>query len=82
MIRDPDFSKVTFKVNASGSWANLVTCDVERIDEVKKACEVLAKGSRIKFKYVDSDGGTIEIYDYVQNGRHGYYWHEPKRGRG
>ena len=40
--------KVTFKVNASGSWANLVTCDVERIDEVKKACEVLAKGSRIK----------------------------------
>ena len=78
MIRDPDFSKVTFKVNASGSWANLVTCDTARIDEIKKACEVIAKGTSIKFKYVDADGGTCEVY-----GWNGYAncWHEPKRGR-
>jgi hypothetical protein len=78
MIRDPDFSKVTFKVNAAGSWANLVTCDAVRIDEVKKACEVIAKGSRIKFKYVDADGGTCEVYGW--NGA-ATCWHEPMGGR-
>ena len=81
MICDPDFSKVTFKVNTSGSWANLVTCDADRVDEVKKACEVIAKGSRIKFKYVDAAGGTIEEFGYVMNGYHGVCWHQPKRGR-
>jgi len=78
VIPERDFSKVTFKVNTSGSWANLVTCGVERIDEVKKACEVIAKGGRIKFKYVDAEGGTCAVY-----GWNGYAtcWHEPKRGR-
>lgn len=78
---DKDFSVVTFKVNVSGSWANLCTCPVERIDEVKKACEVIAKGSHIRFKYLDAAGGTIEQYGYVRDGA-GYRWCEPRRPRG
>lgn len=59
---DPDFSRVTFKVNTAGSWANLVTCDTDRVEEVKAACAIIASGSRVKFKYVDACGGTIEEY--------------------
>lgn len=79
---DKDFSKVLFKVNTSGSWANLCTCPVERIEEVKKACEVIARGSHIRFKYLDAEGGIIEQYSYLQNGVYGYRWHEPKLPRG
>lgn len=77
-----DFSKVQFKVNCSGSWANLVECNVDDIDEVKSACMTIAKaasGSRIKFKYVDAESGTIEECSYLTNGIHGYAWYEPRR---
>lgn len=73
MIRDRDFTRVTFKVNTAGSWANLCTCDGDRIDEVKAACEIIAKAGRAKFKYVDADGGVIEEY----NGRVDV-WRTPK----
>lgn len=53
MSKDRDFSTVTFKVNTAGSWANLVTCIVERIDAVKAACETLSMCGRVKFKYID-----------------------------
>ena len=52
---DKDFSVVTFKVNVSGSWANLVVCHSDQYDAVKAACAVLAKGHRgsIRFKALD-----------------------------
>ena len=70
-----DFTRVTFKVNTSGSWANLCTCDSERIDAVKTACEAIAKAGGAKFKYVDAVGGTIEEYAF-KNG--GWAWRTPK----
>lgn len=77
MTKERDFSRVTFKVNAAGSWATLVTCDADRIDEVKKACETIARAGRVKFKYVDAEGGVLEDYGYDR--RNGTYrWHEPK----
>ncbi|MDO8934209.1 MAG: hypothetical protein Q7U97_17605 [Rhodocyclaceae bacterium] len=79
MGKEKDFTRVTFKVNSSGSWANLVTCDAGRYDEVKKACEVIAKAGHVKFKALDADGGELEYYG--SDGRGSYGWHEPKRGR-
>lgn len=76
MIRERDFNQVTFKLNTSGSWANLVTCDSKRIDEVKAACVAIAQAGCVKFKYVDAAGGTIEEYAGRLGG-----WCEPKRGR-
>jgi hypothetical protein len=61
--RVPDSSRVTFKINTSGSWANLVTCDAVLIDEVKAACETIAlAGNGAKFKILDDAGGEIESY--------------------
>jgi len=79
MIRDRDFTRVTFKVNTAGSWANLVTCDAERVDEVKAACAVIGSRGEAKFKYVDAAGGEIECYGKDRYGHWG--WHAPKRGR-
>lgn len=61
---DKDFSFVMFKINVSGSWANLVFCHVDDYDEVKAACGVLARAGRgqIRFKVLDADGGVIEHY--------------------
>lgn len=68
-LADPDFTRVTFKINVSGSWANLVTCDTDRIDEVKAACEVIANaGNGAKFKILDAAGGEIESYGYNNHG--------------
>lgn len=68
--------RVTFKVNTSGSWANLCTCDSDRIDEVKTACEVIAAAGRCRFKYLDADGGEIEAYVF-ECGR--FSWRQPRR---
>lgn len=69
MIRDRDFSTVTFKVNTAGSWANLVTVPIERYDEAKAACSALADAAsgRVKFKIVDQAGGEIEYYGPIRN---------------
>lgn len=76
---DPDFSRVKFKINVSGSWASLVTCDTDRMDEVKAACETIAKaGNGAKFKILDADGGEIESYDWDKRGG-GVCWHAPRR---
>jgi len=77
---DKDFSYVQFKVNVSGSWANLVYCHADQYDQVKEACTSLAKANRgsIRFKSVDAAGGTIEQYGPVPpNGQN--VWHEPPR---
>lgn len=77
-MKEKDFARVTFKVNASGSWATLVGCSTDHYDKVKAACETIANASesRISFKVVDADGGTLEEYSPVQGQR---CWHEPKR---
>lgn len=79
-MSDPDFSKVTFKVNAAGSWATLVHCSTERYDEVKAACAVIAQasGQRVRFKVVDAEGGEIEFYGPQAYGHYG--WRESKGG--
>lgn len=76
MIRERDSTRVTFKVNTAGSWANLGTCDSDRIDEVKAACEILAGACRSRFKCVDADGREIEAY--VHEAGH-YSWRQPRR---
>lgn len=78
MSAERDFTRVTFKVNAAGSWATLVNCDVDEVDAVKAACAVIAKAGHVKFKYVDAAGGTIEEYSQPRAGML-YAWHEPKR---
>lgn len=77
---DPDFSRVAFKINVSGSWATLVTCGTERVDDVKAACEVIANaGNGAKFKILDAAGGEIESYGY--NKRTGLVcWRATRRG--
>lgn len=76
-MKERDFSMVTFKVNCSGSWANLVQVPATRYDEVKAACTALAKAHRgsIRFKAIDAAGGVIEQYSPVQGHPE---WHEPK----
>ncbi len=77
---DKDFSRIQFKVNVAGSWANLVNVSADRYDEIKAACVTLANAhlGSIRFKALDADGGVIEQYGYVQNGHHGFCWHEPR----
>jgi hypothetical protein len=78
VIPEKNFSRVLLKVNTAGSWANVVSYDVARYDEVKAAAEVLAKanGRSIRFKILDADGGVIEQYGPTKpNGL--ICWHEP-----
>jgi hypothetical protein len=76
---DKDFSKVMFKVNTSGSWANIALVNYGQYDAVKAACEVIAKAStgRIRFKVLDAEGGVTEEYGPTPpNGIS--EWHEPR----
>lgn len=76
---DKNFSRVQFKVNVAGSWANLVNVQAERYEDVKGACAVLASdhgpGLSIKFKALDADGGLLEIFE-SRNCVTG--WHPPR----
>jgi hypothetical protein len=75
---EKDFSRVMFKANVSGSWANICYCPADRYDEAKAACKELARchGGSIRFKVVDADGGVIEQYGPTKpNGK--TCWHEP-----
>lgn len=49
------------KINSNGSWANLVSCTSDRLEELKGACEVLAdlNGSRVGFKVLESGGAVV-----------------------
>lgn len=62
MKTDRDFTEVSLKANASGSWMNVLTCKSEDCDAVKRACETLVKAarSRLKFKLLDVAGGELE----------------------
>ncbi|MFA7269860.1 MAG: hypothetical protein WC073_10990 [Sterolibacterium sp.] len=82
-MMDKDFPRVEFKVNTSGSWANLAVIHAGLYDEVKAACVIIAKASfqKIKFKALNADGGVIEVYDTTpQDGIS--KWHEPRLPHG
>lgn len=66
MKTDHDFSNVTLKLNASGSWCNVGVFRVDDYDRVKTACLILAETAtgRLKFKLVDADGGELEFLEY------------------
>ncbi len=70
-------SRYTVKVNCSGSWANLIHCDANRLPGVKAACEDLAKahGGSISFKVIDAAGDTVAFYNSQPRQRepHGWY---------
>lgn len=78
---DREFTCVTFKINTSGSWANLVNCSTDHYDEVKASCERIAKAGMsggVKFKILDAAGGEIERYGYnPRSCKTG--WHTPGR---
>ena len=77
-MAEKDFSRVLLKVNTAGSWANVVSYAFARNDEVKAACEVLASasGRSIRFKFLDAEGGVIELYGPTKpSGR--VCWHAP-----
>lgn len=61
MKGEPDFSMITLKANASGSWLTVLRCEVADEATVREAASVLrnkAVGS-LKFKLVDAEGGEI-----------------------
>jgi len=78
MIPERDFSRVQLKINTAGSWANVISYPVDRYVEVKEACEVLAEaqGRNVRFKIVDAEGGTIELYGPTKPSGI-ICWHEP-----
>ncbi len=80
MLGEHDFSRVHLKVNASGSWANVMTLNVDDYDRVKTACLTLAECAKtnLKFKLVDDAGGTLEYLEYDRSA-YEYRWHSPRR---
>lgn len=75
------FDKAMFKVNVSGSWANLVWCDASRYEAVKAACETLAQaaGHGIRFKAIDVAGGDLEHYGPLPNAEGLCGWQKSSR---
>jgi hypothetical protein len=72
---------LAIKVNASGSWANLLTCPPARLAEVQEACLVLARhhlGS-VSFKALDGDTGAV-VLQLISPPKPGqpFGWHAPK----
>jgi len=76
---DPDFEKITLKLNASGSWCNVSRFRADDCDRVKTACMILAETAtgRLKFKLVDAQGGELEFLEYKLPG--GLNWRKPSR---
>lgn len=60
----------SLKINAAGSWANVLRCRPEQLPAVRDACEILvgAAESRIKFKLLDADGIEVEQIDSTRTG--------------
>lgn len=83
---EPDFSICQLKVNAAGSWANVLNVTSQDYDRVKTACLMLAECAlgRLKFKLLDADGGILEMLDVGSGGVDGYdlAWREPRRRSG
>lgn len=73
MKADPDFEKVTLKLNTSGSWCNAGVFRSDDYDRVKTACLILAETStcRMKFKLLDAAGGELEL---LSGGPDGLRW--------
>lgn len=65
MKAELDFSYIRLKINASGSWCNVMRFHIDRFESVKEACKVLAIAAegRMKFKLADDEGGTLEILE-------------------
>lgn len=78
--KEKAFDKAMFKVNVSGSWANLVWCDSSRYEAVKAACETLAQaaGHDIRFKVIDVAGGLLETYGPLPGKVGCFGWSKPK----
>ena len=75
-------SRYAIKVNAAGSWANLVSCPPDRIDAVMEACHQLAVACDhgIAFKVIDCKTEQVTAYYNSRprtNEPHG--WHKPTR---
>ena len=51
--------RVQFKVNCSGSWANLAPATPENYDTIKAACLMISIASGVKFKAVNASDETI-----------------------
>jgi len=75
MKTDPDFTLVSLKLNAAGSWCNAGRFPVGAYEEVKAHCLALAHAAEgsLKFKLLDAAGGTLEHLRY-HNGK--TKWHE------
>jgi hypothetical protein len=83
MGEDKDFHRAQLKVNAAGSWANVLTCKTDDYDRVKTACLVLAECATtpLKFKLLDAEGGTLEVLECSRDTNYQYAWREPHRAR-
>lgn len=90
MVRDeqgePDFTVCQLKVNAAGSWANVLNVTSQDYDRVKTACLMLAECAvgRLKFKLLDAEGGILEMLDVGPGDVDGYNlaWRQPRRRAG
>lgn len=75
-------SRYAIKVNASGSWANLVSCPPDRLDAVKAACEQLASACDhgLAFKILDCQTEQV-VAHYNNRPRTGepHGWYRPQR---
>ena len=75
-------SRYAVKVNAAGSWANLVSCPPERLEAVKAACEQLASACDhgLAFKVIDCKTEQVtEMYNSRPRAGEPYGWHIPKK---
>ena len=74
-------SRYQFKVNTSGSWANLCSAPAEKLDAVKEACQQLAFAldHGIVFKVIDckTEAVVAQFNNRPKPGQlHG--WHAPQ----
>ena len=75
-------SRYAVKVNAAGSWANLVSCPPDRLDAVMEACHQLASllDHGIAFKVIDCQTErVIALYNNRPRASEPHGWHQPTR---
>lgn len=76
---DKDFSRVQFRINVSGSWANLINVDGAKYEDAKTLLEKLVamhdQPLSPRLRALDADGGVIEQYGF-NNGQ--MVWRAPR----
>lgn len=57
--------KVQLKAKSRGSWANVMTFDIDRLGDIQDCCESLcaASGFTVSFKIADDHGVTLSSLD-------------------